>query len=399
MAQTDNVNTNTVENPYPRLLGWEVTNFMSISQGKVEYDDTNIINFKGYNDSGKSAMLTALKVLLCNANPTKQVGFIQDGKDYFRVVANFEGGIIILRDKYANGQSLYEMYKNGQLLFTTKNGNTLTKVAEVPKPIEDFLGLINYDGVCLNSRSCFEKQIGVQTTGSENYKMFNTVLKSEEIASASNLINNDKNKLVADISAITSQIDANKSLIGTGANITTDMITYLKEHDNLADLGELKEQGLAGIVGVKSNLDVIPNVPQIESVDNTQLSLLVNIESLVAQLDNIKVLPEMQTLDSARLDTLLSIQEAMRGISSVKIPPKVQQISSTQYDYLNQISIMLNNLTNIDNLIKNGDERLKILDTELTKLQEELKTFGVKTVKCPDCGCIFSEEGHTHNEV
>ena len=60
---------------------------------------------------------------------------------------------------------------------------------------------------------------------------------------------------------------------------------------------------------------------------------------------------------------------------------------------------MLNNLTNIDNLIKNGDERLKILDTELTKLQEELKTFGVKTVKCPDCGCIFSEEGHTHNEV
>ena len=89
-----------------KLLGWKVQNFMSIADAKVEFDESNIINFKGYNDSGKSAMLTALKVLLTNANPTKQVGFIQDGKDFFRIMAFFDDGVVILRDKYANGQSL-----------------------------------------------------------------------------------------------------------------------------------------------------------------------------------------------------------------------------------------------------------------------------------------------------
>lgn len=183
------------ENPYPRMLYWEAWNFMSIEHGKCEFDDRNIVNLKGYNDSGKSAMLQALKVLISNSNPTKQIGFIQDDKDYFRVVAAFEDGVMILRDKYVNGQSLYEMYKDNQLIYTSKSGNALTRITEVPKPIADYLGLIMYDGTCLNARACFEKQIGVQTTGSENYKMFNTVLKSEEIATASALLNNDRNKI------------------------------------------------------------------------------------------------------------------------------------------------------------------------------------------------------------
>ena len=232
MAEVEQTVDSSVS-PYARLSGWQVENFMSLEKASVEFDDRNIINIKGYNDSGKSAMLVALKVLLCNTNPTKQVGFIQDGKEYFRIVANFTDGVQILRDKYINGQSLYEMYKDGTLIYTSKNKGTLTKISEVPQPIQDYLGLITYDGVCLNSRSCFEPQIGVQTTGSENYKMFNTVLKSEEIARATELINTDKNKLVNDISSVSAQIDANKGLLGVGANITTDMLDYLKAHDNL----------------------------------------------------------------------------------------------------------------------------------------------------------------------
>ena len=190
---------------YSRLVSWEVKNFMSISDARVEFDGTGIVNFKGYNDSGKSAMLLALKVLLTNTDPTKQADFIQDDKEYFRVVAYFDDGVAILRDKYIGGQSLYEMYKDGQLLFSTKQGRVLTKVVGVPDVIAEYLGLIVYDGGTLNARACFEKQIGVQTTGSENYVMFNTVLRSEEIASASEMLNNDRNKLASDISAKAAQ--------------------------------------------------------------------------------------------------------------------------------------------------------------------------------------------------
>ena len=159
-------------NPYSRLLGWEGWNFMSIEHAKVEFDERNIINFKGYNDSGKSAMLQALKVLMSNSEQTKQVLFIKDDKEYFRIVAYFDDGVMIMRDKYINGQSLYEMYKGKECIFSTKQANgALTGVNKVPDPIQEYLGLILYDNTCLNARACFEKQIGVQTTGSENYKM------------------------------------------------------------------------------------------------------------------------------------------------------------------------------------------------------------------------------------
>ena len=165
--------------PYSRLLWWTAENFMSIENGKCEFDERNIINLKGYKDSGKSAMLLALKVLLSNSHPTKQVDFIQDNKDYFRIIAYFDDGVMILRDKYINGQSLYEMYKDNQVIFSTKQKNgALSSVKGVPEPIQQYLGLITYEDAILNARACFEKQIGVQTTGSENYKMFNTVLKS-----------------------------------------------------------------------------------------------------------------------------------------------------------------------------------------------------------------------------
>ena len=52
------------KNPYARLLSWEVWNFMAIKNGKCDFDERNIINLKGYNDSGKSAMLTALNRLI-----------------------------------------------------------------------------------------------------------------------------------------------------------------------------------------------------------------------------------------------------------------------------------------------------------------------------------------------
>ena len=68
---------------HSRLLWWSVENFMSIKEAKVEFDDTNIINFKGFNDSGKSAMLRALEVLLSNKYPTEQAKFIKDGESYF----------------------------------------------------------------------------------------------------------------------------------------------------------------------------------------------------------------------------------------------------------------------------------------------------------------------------
>lgn len=64
-----------------KLVAWEVWNFMSIKHGKVEFDERNIINIKGYNDSGKSAMLRALDVLFSISNPRLRLGSFKTEKN------------------------------------------------------------------------------------------------------------------------------------------------------------------------------------------------------------------------------------------------------------------------------------------------------------------------------
>lgn len=384
-------------NPYSSITSWEVWNFQSIEHGKCEFDERNIINLKGYNDSGKSAMLNALKVALCNANPTKQVGFIQDDKDYFRVLVTFSDGVQILRDKYINGQSLYEMYKDGKCVFSTKNGNALTKVSDVPQPIADYLGLIMYDGACLNARACFEKQIGVQTSGSENYKMFNTVLKSEEIATASTLLNNDKNKLASDISATDYDLQAQKNLLGTSGKITEDMVVFLKEHDAELDKLEANASELIAICNIYNGMISIPVIPEIASIDMSQVSELANIERLIKELNGVVITPEVTAIDTVRLTELANIVSLNNALAQISVAPELATISDTQLNDLLIISNMVSTLAELDKEISDADKRISDTAIELEKLQKELANHGVKMVKCPGCGQIFDpEQQHVH---
>ena len=384
-------------NPYSSITSWEVWNFQSIEHGKCEFDERNIINLKGYNDSGKSAMLNALKVALCNANPTKQVGFIQDDKDYFRVLVTFSDGVQILRDKYINGQSLYEMYKDGKCVFSTKNGNALTKVSDVPQPIADYLGLIMYDSACLNARACFEKQIGVQTSGSENYKMFNTVLKSEEIATASTLLNNDKNKLASDISATDYDLQAQKNLLGTSGKITEDMVVFLKEHDAELDKLEANASELIAICNIYNGMISIPVIPEIASIDMSQVSELANIERLIKELNGVVITPEVTAIDTVRLTELANIVSLNNALAQISVAPELATISDTQLNDLLIISNMVSTLAELDKEISDADKRISDTAIELEPLQKELANHGVKMVKCPGCGQIFDpEQQHVH---
>lgn len=384
---------------YSKISFWEVWNFMSIAHGKAEFDERNIINFKGYNDSGKSAMLTALKVAITNSNPTKQVSFIQDDKEYFRVLIRFTDGVTIMRDKYLNGQSLYEMYKDDQLLFSTKSpSGALTKVLDVPKPIADYLGLINYEKEYFNARACFEKQLGVQTSGSENYKMFNTVLKSEELSVASTLLNNDKNKMLADIDALTDEVRATKNAIGIGQYLTEDMLEYLGTKDkHLDEVLEVEESVLNTCIETKNALDKIPNIPKLNAIDTNDLDLLNTVTSIKNELDTIHIAPELKMVDVTQLQELQSIKDYADELSKVVVPPEVTLVDDTIIRDLVNIYNMARELQECNMLIQEDEKRLKGLDAQIDELTELSNQMGVKMVKCPDCGRVFDpEQAHLH---
>lgn len=380
------------DNPYSRILAVEVWNFMSIEHGRVEFDEQNIINLKGYNDSGKSGILTALKVALLNANPSKQASFIQDDKEYFRVVVYFDDGVQLLRDKYINGQSLIEMYKDGQCIFSTKNGKTLTRVTEIPQPVADYLGLVTFDGGALNARSCFEKQLGVQTTGAENYKMFNTVLKSEEIATAGALLNNDKNKLSQDINAIDQEIQAQKSVLGDGDKITDNMLSWLRTHDSALDSLEAESAKLDTIVQFCMDIEAVPMYPEVAIVDGSQLLALATIAGVAKSLSEVHITPEIPSVDGSQLSALKQLMDLSSAYSAVRVAPEIPSVSNEQVSMLIGLESIIASIIDSEQQLSQTDKNIADAAAELERLQQEAANHGHKMVQCPSCGELFDPE-------
>lgn len=381
---------------YSKLTGWEVYNFMSYEHGRVDFDDRNIVNIKGYNDSGKSAMLTALRVLMTNSNASKQVNFIKDDKDYFRIIAYFDDGVVILRDKYRNGASLYEMYKNDNLIFTTKSGNALTVVKDVPEPIRQYLGLIGYEKEFMNFRSCFQPLIGVDTKGSENYKMFNTVLKAEELARAGEMLNADKNKLNNEITNLQAEIEADKAVIGRGKFITECMCQAMGILDNAVSSDTERKQALSGIMSTAKLAHSINIAPELRGIDISRASRLNDILKHREELNDINIAPELRGIDTTQFNKVTSIKNMMS--QGIAVAPELKTVSISQLNALTTIRGIVSQIELIDKNISGLDSQLEQTEAELSKTATQVKQLGGHIVKCPHCGSFFDENSaHTHN--
>ena len=90
--------------PHSRITEIKVANLATLKNAKFVFDESGILNIKGYNDSGKSALLQGIAMNLINLIPRVQSKFIRHGADFFRVSISFDDGIEIIRDKYINGQ-------------------------------------------------------------------------------------------------------------------------------------------------------------------------------------------------------------------------------------------------------------------------------------------------------
>lgn len=381
---------------YSKLIAWEVWNFMSIEYAKVEFDGTNIINIKGYNDSGKSAMLRALDVLMFNIKPNAQLDMIQDDKEYFRVMAYFDDGVCILRDKYVNGQGLYELYKGNEVLFSTKQNGALTKISAVPDVIKEYLGLITSSDWNINSRSCFEKQLLVQTTGSENNRALNEVLRSEELAVAGEMLNADKNKVKSELSVAETELELYKKQIADSRGVSKELLEALRENDKILDVAEDKFSSLCACNETQNSLLEIPQIPELTQIDASQLvelSVIINCDTQIAEIPSI---PEVNIIDISRVSLLGQISTLFAEINSVPDVPQCEEIDSSRLELMLQIANIFSECANYDGIIENLDKEQEGISESLKDVQKQLDELGQKFTICPNCGAVISTETHTH---
>lgn len=373
---------------YKRITSVEVFNFMVYTHAVINFDKGNIINIKGYNSGGKSTMLKAIAVCLMNMYPKAQTKFIRHGEKYFRVVVRFEDGVAILRDKYISGQSLYEVYKDDECVFTTKEGGRLTKVDGVPQFVQDYLGLCVVSTGCLNYQVRQDPLWLIETTGSENYNSLNEILKTEEISRANTLLNSDKNKLNSEITSTEASLQEVKLSLLDIKDYTDELLVNLERKEAYCKELSLKYRELKGISSIISELSALVDIPYVEKADSVRLEAISDIVSTIDTVNSMVEYPSIGTIDVEKLNSILAVENTVSSLSKISkdVIPEVEAIDVESISMLCDIVAILSDVKKCNEGIKTLKANNTKVNNKLEKVVSEAKKQGIEFVKCTNCG-------------
>lgn len=393
-------------------------NFMAFSNAVIDFDESGIINLKGYSDSGKSSILIAIAVCLNNFKPNKQTNWIKDDCKFFKVTINFDDGVTIERTKLSTGQSLYEMYKNGYLVYTSKINNQLTPITDVPEVISNYLNLAKLESGILNFRTNQDKQFLAQTTGRENFQDLNNLFGIEEIIWAINYCKTDISYLNTEIQKNSTEIEFLEGKVKDSEGIGSEELALVLELENglvksISKSG--KESKILGDISILKTTEVGVEIPLI----NSSLEKISELGSLIGVLAE-QDLPVINEVDSKKLESLKSVKESCIEVPSDESLVGLKEVPCRKLEGLFDIKELtcvigdeIPDLRTVDvsslealegikdclcDVIKSS-ESIKEIETEslryqkvLEKVKGKLKDSGVDLYECPNCGAFSCKE-------
>lgn len=382
---------------YSKITSIELINFMVYEHVRISFDERGIINLKGYNSAGKSTIEKALAVCFLDSFKRKQQKFIRYGEDYFRICVDFDDGVRITRDKYINGQSLYEMHKNGELIYSTKEGNKLTRVDDVPEVISTYLGLIVMANGCLNYQSRRDPLWLIETAGSENYYSLNEVLKTESIARANALLNSDKNKLNSEIAGIEGDLQAIELSLNACSGVTEELITSLSERELLVQGILDKYKHIKDVEDVSNILSKIKQLPVLENIDVKRVSMILEIEKAVLELEKEKSVPEIEKIETERFQLASKMLGEISEYNHTFKDVVGKSIETVGYEKMPELDKLLKDIKSLEDSLKERKtilSEVKNVSNQLYVAVEDAKSRGIKYVKCNNCG-VYMEVGES----
>lgn len=369
-----------------KVVSLKVDNFMSIKNGLIEFDDSNIISLCGYNDSGKSAITRLLEVMLYNAYSTDQVKFITDGEEYWSGVLTFSDGVVYTRKKYADGKSLWELTKGDKVLFTNKLPNgTYAAMGDTPEVIERYLGVIQDEltGEELNVRRNTDKLFLINTSGGDNYKILNSVLRSDVLSCASKALNEDKNKLNAEVNEKTTVKGVLEEQYNSYDVAPKEEIDDVKQY--ISNLEEVKGRitRLSLLMEENQKRHSISVYESLDTVDVSRLVALQNIMDISSQ-KNVAIYDSLGKVDVSRLLELQHIISCAEKLRSATYE-KLESIDIEKLKDIRGIGELLNNLANVRKAYEVVSKQLNDTKGKLVDLSQK---YNLKV--CQNCGSIVS---------
>lgn len=371
---------------YSRVVEVEIINFMTLEHVVVKIDDA-VINLVGYNDSGKSAFTRSLEVVLTDNYSTEQANFVQWGKEYFIVRIKFDDGVVIEKQKYGKeaikamtGKSIWTMTKNGELVYTNRLKEGSIAINEVPQEIALYLNILvdEHTGEQLNIRRRDDRLFLINTSGGDNYKIINSVLKAEVATETTKILNEEKNKLISKVSQSTT------SVLTLENESTLMKVISIEDEQRIEEvLNQLKGSRdklnlLTGIVNVKEELDGIVVNKEVQGISLERVHLLGDLIQLKEE-KNTPVQKELVNVDLQKLTevgNLVNLNEER----NIRVNKEVGLIDTSN---VYELQALINNykekneeeskLTQLEGVLEQKKARLKQLSDE----------HGLKV--CPNC--------------
>jgi hypothetical protein len=287
-----------------------------------------------------------------------------------------------------SGQSLYELYKDDECVFTTKEGGRLTKIDGVPQVIQDYLGLCVVSTGCLNYQVRQDPLWLIETTGSENYNSLNEILKTEEIARANALLNSDKNKVNSEVTGIEASLNETNYALNEVRDYSDALLAALEEKESFCrDLVSMYRD-LKSLMGIVDTLSTIKDIPEVAKIDSSQLEGVNALYRTATDINGIVDYPEMEKLDAVRLSAITSLAKEVVQVDNT---PDVNtpEVTVIDIDKLANISSMIATISKLkenNDIVMQLDSKKNKVKAKLDSIVLEAKKQGIKFVECDNCG-------------
>lgn len=341
---------------YSKIKSLSITDYKSISDLEVEFDDSNIIALRGSGEAGKSSVIGALATVCVNKNSRSQKNHIKNGTEGFVIKLTLEDGTEITRSKSLTDNLANIVYPNGEKWSTSKfdgGGN--------PAEIEKIIGMKCEPETKehLGIRSYLTPLLFVDTKESTNYKVIRTALDLYELTKAIHTGNAESNTL--------------KSKINHNSNLLVQYKDELKEIEviNLESLDKLYTR--------------LKETQEKYNLLSTLRSEVEQIGKLEKQLEQLAPIDSLEVID-------LSTHSKVRDILNSLIDYKKLSEEYTVYKELEESIIDLAPYKSVLDVKNKLQEYMKInqefnnVSAELEDMLQKIKESGY--IFCKQCGYI-----------
>lgn len=369
-----------------KIVSLRVENFMSIKKAFIDFSDSNIISLCGYNDSGKSAITRLFEIMFYNSYSLDHIKFITDGEDYWLGELTFSDGVVYTRIKYSDGKSLYELKKGNDILYTNKLQNgTMAALGDIPDIIVKYLGVIQDEltGEELNVRRNTDKLFLINTSGGDNYKILNSVLRSDVLSSASKRLNDDKNKLK-------SEVDEKTTVKGVlQEQYDSYDIPPVEEIDDVKSFMSILQEDMKRIAyleGIVKDVETKSSICIYDKLDEIDIDRLKALQTVIGlkKETSVSIFDKVESVDMSRLVALQKIIELRKKLFNTTFE-KLDIIDSNRLVDLKNLIMLFKQYKATESTYQKKSEDLKTVKSQLKELSEKnnLKV-------CQNCGAIVA---------